>query len=124
MYMCRKMRKPDHEPGSSTGTKKRPSMSTKSQPQTQSRPLLEESEAIENPPPSKAPSKKISSISPNPVIDPPSLPVNPEPRLSFETVPAPPSRKPSQPQEIKSRPSSPPPLPYSQVQAYPPHPSS
>jgi len=51
---------------------------------------------------------------------------DPEPRSSFEAVPAPPSWNHSQPQEINSRPASvsPPPHPYLQAQAYPPRPAS
>ena len=122
--MCRKMRKPDSEPGTSTGTKKRPSI-VKSQ--SQSQPLAADDpttrSSIENPPLMKSPSKRKRSTNPQP----PSLPADgPEPRSSSETVPAPPHRNHAQLQEIKSRPASvsPPPLAYSQIQALPPRPAS
>lgn len=119
--MYRKMRKPDSEPGTSTGTtKKRSSMSAKplSQPQMSaedpsSRPSS--SETAPAPPPTK---KRLTTAA---YQQPHTLPPDdPEPRSSFETGPAPPKRNQNQPQEIKSRPASDsPPL-----QALPPRPSS
>lgn len=115
----RKMRKPDSEP-SSIGTKKRSSMSAKSQSQSQSlavedcgsQPLVENASA--------ARSKKRSSVSAN-AQPPPPLPADdPELRSSSEIVAAPPSRNHIQPQEIKSRPALPPSQHlYPQVQIHP-----
>jgi len=98
-------------------TKKRSSMSTKSQSHVEDQGSRS---SFENPPPTK----KRSSASVNP--QPPSMLIDdPEPRSSFEAVPAPPNWNHNQPQEIKSRPASVSPQLHSylqaQAQVYPPH---
>lgn len=89
------MRKPDPEPVTFTGMRKRLSTSTKPPSQPQPDPTSRSS-----PPPAKKRSIASTNVQTQMI-----LPADdPEPRSSFETVPAPPKRNQSQAQEIKSRP--------------------
>lgn len=104
-----KMRKPDSEPGSSTGTKKRSSMSAKSQTQMQPLPAEEQGSqpSLEVAPPREKTAKRKSSTSTNHL---PPLPIDdPEPRSSFEV--APPHEKTAKRKPSASTNSHPPPLP-------------
>lgn len=93
----RKMRKPEPDPGTSTGTRKRLSVSAKPLSQPPSDPTSRSSSEA------APPMKKRSLASTNSQAQ--TMPADsPEPRSSFETGPVPPKRNRSQPQEIKSRP--------------------